>query len=111
MLFAEPPPIEDMDDFLKRDLPVPPALIGGAMRQGDSLILGSSSRSYKTFTLLDLGLSIAQGIPWIGFDTTKGKVLFINFELKPHSIKRRIQDILEARNLTYEAGTFEIWAV
>jgi regulatory protein RepA len=106
---AKLPPIEDLADFLKRDIPVPPALIRGVMRQGDSLILGSSSKSYKTFTLLDLGLSIAHGIPWIGFDTAKGKVLFINFELKPHSIKKRIQDILEARSITYEPGTFEIW--
>ncbi len=106
---AKLPPIEDLADFLKRDIPVPPALIAGVMRQGDSMILGSSSKSYKTFTLLDLGLSIAQGIPWIGFDTIKGKVLFINFELKPHSIKKRIQDIITARSIIYEAGMFEIW--
>lgn len=36
-------------------------------------------------------------------------MLFINFELKPHSIKRRIQDILHTRSIIYEAGTFEIW--
>lgn len=60
---AKLPPIEDLADFLKMDIPVPPALIAGVMRQGDSMILGSSSKSYKTFTLLDLGLSISQGIP------------------------------------------------
>ncbi len=106
---AKLPPIEDLADFLNRDIPLPPALIHGVMRQGDSMVLGSSSKSYKTFTLLDLGLSIAHGVPWIGFDTTQGRVLFINFELKPYSIKKRIQDILGARHLTYEPGTFEIW--
>lgn len=56
------------------------ALIAGVMRQGDNMILGFSSKSYKTFTLLDLGLSVAHGIPWIGFDTAKGRGLFINFD-------------------------------
>lgn len=106
---AKLPPIEDLADFLARDIPEPPALIKGVMRQGDSMILGSSSKSYKTYTLLDLGLSIAHGIPWIGFDTTQGRVLFINFELKDYSIKRRIQAIMRARSITYEPKTFEIW--
>jgi len=62
------------------------------------MILGSGSKSYKTFALLDCGLSIACGVPWLGMNTTKGKVLFVNFELKEYSIKERIQNILTARD-------------
>ena len=48
------------------------------------MILGAGSKSYKTFALLDLDLSIACGVPWLGMNTTQGKVLFVNFELKDY---------------------------
>lgn len=103
------PEIEDLTTFLAKTIQRPKVLIEGLLRQGNEMILGSGSKSYKTFALLDLGLSIASGVPWLGLNTTQGKVLFVNFELKDYSIKERISDILQARGLEMKAGMFELW--
>ncbi len=103
------PEIEDLTTFLAKTIQRPKVLIEGLLRQGNEMILSAGSKSYKTFALLDLGVSIACGVPWLGLNTTQGKVLFVNFELKDYSIKERISDILKARGLEMKPGMFELW--
>jgi len=100
--------IVSIGDFLQQPLAEPKQLIHNLLYKGDEMCLGSGSKCYKTFTLLDLGLSIATGSPWLGMDTTHGKVLFVNFELKPFTIQKRIRAILEARHLTNNTITFDL---
>src|ERR1017187_6471617 len=99
--------IVSIGDFLQQTIKEPKQLIKNLLYQGDEMCVGSGSKSYKTFTLLDLGLSIASGSHWLGMDTTQGKVLFVNFELKPFTIQKRIKAILEARNLLNNTITFD----
>ena len=61
------------------------------------------------WTLLDLAMSVACGAPWLGINTTPGRVLFLNFELKPASIRSRIESIKTARCLPWEQGKFDLW--
>lgn len=76
---------------------VPPELVGGILHQGCKLVLGSTAKSFKTWCLLDLALSVASGQPWLGRPTVAGKVLYVNFELPSWAFKERLEVILKAR--------------
>ena len=36
-------------------------------------------------------MSVAAGIPWLGFKTAKGRVLYVNFELMEAALAERIR--------------------
>ena len=105
----ELPAIEDTVDFLSTPPEHPKVLIEGLLHQGSKMIIGSGSKSFKTWTLLDLAMSVACGAPWLGIKTTPGRVLFLNFELKQASIRSRIESIKTARCLHWEQGKFDLW--
>lgn len=103
------PEIEDTVDLLTLPAEQPKVLIDGILHQGSKMIIGSGSKSFKTWTLLDLAMSVASGVPWLGLSTTAGKVLFLNFELKPASIRSRMEAIRKARDIHWDKGTFDMW--
>jgi hypothetical protein len=91
------PGLVDAIDFLATEIPPPPELITGILHQGSKLVLGGSSKSHKTWTLLDLAISVATGTPWLGFATTRGKVLYANFEIEQHAWQNRIDKVNAAK--------------
>ncbi|MDB6032172.1 MAG: hypothetical protein JWM16_2510 [Verrucomicrobiales bacterium] len=103
------PEIEDTVDLLTLPAEQPKVLIDGILHQGSKMIIGSGSKSFKTWTLLDLAMSVASGVPWLGLSTTAGKVLFLNFELKPASVRSRMEAIKKARDIHWDKGTFDLW--
>ena len=46
---------------------------------------GSDSKSGKSFLLMELCISIAEGSKWLGFPCRQGKVLYVNLEIDPAS--------------------------
>jgi hypothetical protein len=74
------------------------------------MVLGGTSKSNKSWSLLDMGLSVATGQPWWGQRTTKGKVLYANFELHPWAAHFRLNAIAAARpELKGWGRNFAIW--
>jgi len=104
------PLIEDGAKLISEPNPLPPDVVDGVLHQGGKLVLGGSSKSYKTWLLIDLGISVATGAVWFSdYPTRKGRVLYINLELaKPFFIKR-IVTICDERQLTIDPGLFDIW--
>jgi AAA domain len=102
-----PSPI-DAACFLADKLDEPKQIVHGLLHQGSKLALGGGSKSYKTWVLLDLSLSIAYGKRWLNFDTTQGKVLFVNFELQDFAIQRRIGAVSEAKGIIQGSGNFYV---
>ena len=56
--------------------------------------------SGKTFMGYAAALSVASGRDWLGFSCVHGRALFIDPELHPNDIRRRIQSISRAMGLT-----------
>jgi RecA-family ATPase len=93
------PAFEQLGAFLQEDLPTPPELVKGLLHKGSKIVLGGGSKSYKTWLLSDLAISIASGIPWVGFETTQARVLYVNLELGRPWFQRRLINILEKKGL------------
>lgn len=62
-------------DYIKR--PSIGWLVKGLIQAGDPCNLFGPSGSGKSFVALDIGMAIAQGVPWRGLKTTQGTVVYI----------------------------------
>lgn len=76
---------------------MPPEIIKGILHQGCKMILSAPSKARKSFLMLDLALSIAGGAHWLGFETIKTPVLFIDFEFKTPMFAKRRKAIFEKK--------------
>lgn len=88
------PEIDSLTNLLDKMPTEPPQIILGVLHKGCKLILGGTSKSNKSWSLLDMAVSVAGGIPWWGHETTRGHVLYINFELADWAIVRRLKTII-----------------
>jgi hypothetical protein len=100
------PEIVCAEDLLAAEMATPRELLSGLLHQGSKLIVGGSSKSYKTWVLTDLAVAVASGTPWLGFDTTAGKVLYVNLEIQPAFFRRRVAEIVNAKH--EEEGAFTV---
>jgi hypothetical protein len=105
-----PKPI-DLHDLLAANLPTPRELIDGILHQGSKMVIGGGSKSFKTWNLLDLALSVAAGVPWWEFATTKGRVLYINFELQDAFFNSRVKSLLTEKECTVDETQFMYWGL
>lgn len=104
------PPILTVPDLAATAPPCPPEIIGGILHRGCKLVLAGTSKTNKTWSLMDLGLSVASGQPWWGRSTSKDRVLYLNFELPPWALLGRVRAICEARPELEDWKThFYVW--
>src|SRR5262249_49752399 len=103
------PSIEDAATLLSQPIVLPPDVIDGILHLGGKLVLGGASKSYKSWLLIDVALSVASGSIWLNFTTKKGRVLYVNFELPRPFLTRRIQTVCEERQLRLEPGMLDLW--
>jgi hypothetical protein len=96
---ADLPDIVSARDFAAQPIPPPPELVHGVLHKGSKGIYGGPSKSFKTWTLLDLGIAVSTGGDWLGFTTTPGRVLYVNFELQDFGIQKRLHDIAKDRGV------------
>lgn len=64
-----------------------------------SLVVGEGG-SKKTWAMLDMSVCVAQGVDWLGFETQRAPVLFIDEESGPRRLARRLGQVLRG----YGAG-------
>lgn len=101
------PPIESFAESLSERLVAPLELVHGLVHKGTKVSLAGGSKSNKTWSLLALAIAVSLGIPWWGFPTVAGKVLFLNFEVHKYFMLKRVEAILAAldanvpRNLSF----------
>lgn len=80
--------------------PLKDELIPGILRMGHKLLLAGPSKAGKSFLLIDLAISIAEGVDWIGIKCRQGKVVYVNLELDEPSCMHRFADIYAKRGLS-----------
>ncbi len=90
------PPIENIADAIRNIPPQAPPLIEGVLRKGHKMLVAGPSKAGKSFLLIELATCIAEGWEWLGFQCSKGKVLYVNLEVDPASCIHRFLDVQEA---------------
>ncbi len=103
------PSIIDAADLVADESPTPPELIAGILHQGSKMVIGGGSKSYKTWALADLALSVGYGVPWLGRKTIRGRVLFLNFEIQSVFMRDRLKQIAKARGVKLKPGVVDFW--
>jgi hypothetical protein len=104
------PTIEDGAEQISTKIVLPDDVIKGLLHRGSKMVLGGISKGCKTWTLLELAASVATGSLWMGrFETVKGKVLYINFELQAPFLFKRLQTICDECQVTLDPGAFRAW--
>lgn len=103
----EPESIENIWDNLPE---LSPPLIDGVLRQGHKMLLAGPSKAGKSYALIELTCSIAEGKKWLGWDCAKGRVMYVNLELDRASCLHRFKDVYtalgwKAKNLS----NIDIW--
>lgn len=73
-----------------------PPLIDGILRQGHKMLLAGPSKAGKSFLLIELAISLAEGSTWLGWPCTQGRVLYVNLELDRASCLHRFADVYDA---------------
>ena len=109
LIAGELPPILGFSDFVGTvQTALPPELVGGLLHLGSKLMIAGGSKSFKTWVLLDLGLSVATGTPWWGMRTIAGRVLYLNLEIARSFCEHRVRTIMLAKQIK-EAPGFDSW--
>ena len=103
------PDFVDAAIFQATTIDPPAELIKGILHKGSKLAFGGSSKSFKTWCLLDLAISVAVGGKWMGRETEQGKVLFLNFEIQPYSWQRRIESVAKIKGAALDPGRMILW--
>src|SRR5699024_6453760 len=87
-----------------------PPLMAGVLRQGHKMLLAGPSKAGKSFALIELCISIAEGRKWLGWQCTKGRVLYVNLELDRPSALHRFKDVYGALEWSPDAvNNIDIW--
>jgi hypothetical protein len=86
---------------LTATLPPVPWIADGWLGEGDLVMFAGEWASGKSLIALDLALSVAIGIPWMGRIpiTKRGPVLVVDEENNARNITRRIARMVRGRNL------------
>ncbi len=105
------PPIKSYSELVQEDMPAPQVLIDGMLHRGGKLLLGGGSKAYKSWSLIDLALSLHAGVPWWGQQTHQARVLFINFEIQEWSFRNRLADVIKAKGLEGKVDDFDVWTL
>ena len=103
----EPENLTDVFDNLPE---LSPPLIDNVLRQGHKMLIAGPSKAGKSFALIELTIAIAEGKKWLGFNCTKGKVMYVNLELDKASCLHRFADVYKKLNWQPNAiKNIDIW--
>ena len=75
------PDTESMADAWNNLPELAPPLIDGILRQGHKMLIAGPSKAGKSYALIEMCCAIAEGKEWLGWNCTKGRVLYVNLEL------------------------------
>lgn len=88
----------------EKPTPAPPELIAGMLYTGGTLMMSGASKSMKTYTMIHAGLAVAAGEEWMGRKTVAKPVVYLNLELQPFAMEKRVREIAAAMRIDPPAG-------
>jgi AAA domain-containing protein len=103
-----PAPI-DYPIFETQPLEKPRPVIESLLDVSSRMIFGGGSKTFKTWAMSDMALSIATGFPFWLFTAFQANCLYVNFELKEFYMQRRLLAIRLAKKVLLKPGQLCVW--
>jgi len=103
------PPSLSFNDFNQKEIPEPKTLINGILTVGAKMSINGPSKAGKSFLLVDLAVSVANGVGWLGKRVAPGKVFYVNFELRKHYFRERLRKILATKGVKQHQPNLRVW--
>jgi hypothetical protein len=75
----------------------PPQIVDGILHQGCKMLLAGTSKSNKSWCLLEMAMCVASGANWWGRRCAMMPVVYINFELPRWAVGQRLGALWTAR--------------
>jgi len=109
------PKSNDSDDTLPevkifKDISPPegprPYIVDGVLFRGFAGALYGDGGSAKSTLMMHMGQCVARGEKWLGFNTVKTNVLYLDFELDEEEQSRRAYDVAAGRGYTKPPAGF-----
>lgn len=91
------PDFKSMADIKVGKIELPEVLIEDVLHRGCKMVIAGGSKSFKSWSLIDLALAISEGGEWWGHRCRMGKVLYLNFELIGGFFEQRIMTVAQSR--------------
>lgn len=98
--------VEDACDTMTEVIPDPIQIVEGLVCEQAKMVIGGSSKTYKTWFSMDIAMSISLGGSFLGRACKQCRVLYVNFELKPKTFKRRLQTIAKCKGMHFDYQQF-----
>jgi hypothetical protein len=95
---AWPEPIT-FAEFKREPIEKPRPILENLLDVSSRMIFGGGSKTYKTWAMSDMALSINSGVSWWGFPAFKARCIYINFELKKFYMRKRMVAIELAKKI------------
>jgi AAA domain len=93
------PPVIDGNTISRANIILPEPIVTGILSLTEKLELAGGSKSFKTWSLIDMGLSVSNGAAWWGHQTFPTHIVYLNMELSKPFFEQRLVDVAEARKL------------
>ena len=102
------PRILEGDVFLRIKYPPYSELVEGLLLQGTKILIAAPSKAGKTWLLLLLAVSVANGTPFLGCRTKKARVLYLNLEILDKAFQKRCAMVCKAMGIDAING-LHVW--
>ena len=80
-------------EALKPQPPIP-WIVDQLFSEGSLSIIFGEGGTYKTYSLLDCGVCVAMGKPWLGFEIVQRSVLFVDEESGTRRLNNRLAQVM-----------------
>lgn len=99
--------IKQLDELMSQDYPDQEYIVDRLVPASSITILSGQSRSFKTYTLLDMALCVASGRPLFGqFATQETGILIIDEENGERLLQKRLKQLNATENLPIYVTSF-----
>lgn len=96
----EPRIWKSVDAELRSGLIKPPSqILDGLLYRRGKMLLSAPSKGRKTWMMLHMAACISCGRPWLGFNTARCPVLFLDLELLEHETPQRLKSIADKEQI------------
>ena len=93
-------PIVPASELIEQHPALHEPVIFGLLRRGETMNMVAAPKAGKSWLAHSLALAVANGAPWLGFETTPRCVLYVDLELHRSTFAYRLRKVAEKSDLS-----------